>query len=427
MMDYYRYIYCISILNFEFLYIGYYVLGLIPPKKIRIIPTIVITAAVGCGMLYIGVGNSIVDLAWCLLIYIIFYNVRILTALKYAALTCMFLSVIDIMIWMIIYVIPAGDGGVVSDIAKGAAVYLPGMIGAVLVIAVGIIAGKKSFRFSEYLKYMSGKESALMIITLLMDLFLTSLMQGVYFDEMTPNLKKWMVIICVVTMFMTMAAFVYLGVILRYNDFVNRIRKNEEAYFKTLNDNYESLRKFKHDSKEHYQAIAALLTNDEVIKAKEYILKIEENSGLWSMLTLGDSLVDAMFASVFEEYTGSGGWDITIRGRMNNRIHMDEFDKCVLFSNIFRNCKEAMEKSDAKELTIDILEGEDETCIIVTNSKVEGIADLSRSDKKEKNLHGIGITNIKDVIKKNHGEIEWKDIGIKMEVKMYIPSTKGKI
>ncbi len=96
-------------------------------------------------------------------------------------------------------------------------------------------------------------------------------------------------------------------------------------------------------------------------------------------------------------------------------------DICTLFSNLITNAFEAAEKSKDKKVHMEIRMVNDEYYIKIVNSYFKKSLDKNsffETEKGDKENHGIGIGNIKRIIKKYDGildyEIEAEEITTKV-------------
>lgn len=96
-----------------------------------------------------------------------------------------------------------------------------------------------------------------------------------------------------------------------------------------------------------------------------------------------------------------------IMGKIKAPLNLDMLDITVLLGNSIQNAYEATKDIKKAFIKIEIVDHEDEIFITVRNScalkqKKEG--NILITKKKDKNNHGIGMKNIRKVIRKYDGE-----------------------
>jgi len=143
---------------------------------------------------------------------------------------------------------------------------------------------------------------------------------------------------------------------------------------------------------------------------------------------LGSSLVNA----IVEEYLSKGdGITFCSNGRIPDAIGIAGYDLCILFSNLISNAVEACEKLSraAKIISMTLCESE-RTFEISLENPTEWQVDeklLGKgSTKEDKENHGYGIRNIRDVVHKYNGDIDFGISGNIFSVKISFPKQAAK-
>lgn len=198
--------------------------------------------------------------------------------------------------------------------------------------------------------------------------------------------------------------------------------KVQEQQIREVIWNDEKMRRYRHDMKAHLTAIHSCLEHGGSEEAKEYYDAMVEQSAVFDMKSYtGNQAVDAVIrqlCGVAEEKNIS----INYTGTMPDSFQVSVFDLCTIVSNLLRNAINACEKEDGKkEIQFGLYDCEDNLCIVVKNTsekRVEvrnGRLVVPESDSR---YHGLGIGNVKNVVEKNDGSMEyiWEDGWIQVRI-----------
>lgn len=188
------------------------------------------------------------------------------------------------------------------------------------------------------------------------------------------------------------------------------IREQTEQY-RLLNEKQKELRSFRHDINGHFTALQRMVEQENIIALKKYIrdLKVihEDTCFISSDHIIGDA--------IFNEYYSKGKEEdvlFDVMGKFDKNLTMSETDLCVVLSNVISNAYEAAVRcKEMRQVLVEIGQGKNFTFLKVTNTVKErpDIVDgIMQTTKEDKNLHGFGITNIINVLRKYEGTIEWK-------------------
>ena len=94
---------------------------------------------------------------------------------------------------------------------------------------------------------------------------------------------------------------------------------------------------------------------------------------------------------------------------MPDVCYIEAYDLCSIFSNILSNSIEASESCSKKEIHVELNNSEDEIIITISNyydSVIHIKNDEIQTTKSDKSMHGWGIKNIQDSVKKYNGYMD---------------------
>jgi len=204
-----------------------------------------------------------------------------------------------------------------------------------------------------------------------------------------------------------------------------KMLETQKNYYLNLLEYEEEIRRFRHDVKNHFVSVEALLKNGKYSEAEEYI------SGLKGTLTrtapqvrTGNTVVSAIvtdYVSKFPEV------HIEWNGLIPEEVRISNVDICTIFSNILGNAFESADRCETgKEVNVMIETVTNSMIVTVKNNigipvkEKDGVFETSKDDSLN---HGIGTQNVKTCVKSNGGEVEYIYDDKVFEVKILLPNA----
>lgn len=170
--------------------------------------------------------------------------------------------------------------------------------------------------------------------------------------------------------------------------------------------NEYAIRSLRHDLKNHAAAVQLLLKQGEAKKAMEYLDAFLTSASVpTGTYYTGNALLDGLLKLKIPK-------DIKAEVTLNFSLgsFMEPFDLCVLFGNILDNAIEACESVPTEKRYLKLTGGSvanqilirsENSCSVMTNSTFRPFV----TTKRDKELHGFGIRNIKRTVDKYSGTI----------------------
>lgn len=185
--------------------------------------------------------------------------------------------------------------------------------------------------------------------------------------------------------------------------------KYQTIHYNELYNQQQSLKKFKHDSKNFYIALTSLIKTmppDEAIKQLDGKMNVifDESNAFDS----GNPIIDAIISS---KINSAKNLDIKIDAkiRITTKLQIDELDLAVLMGNAIDNAIEAVNKINKGEkiIKISLITIEDMLSFNIINPLTCKI-DTSKltTTKSDKSNHGYGIKGIKAITEKYNGTLK---------------------
>lgn len=188
--------------------------------------------------------------------------------------------------------------------------------------------------------------------------------------------------------------------------------KSQAAYFDGLLKDYDEIRKFRHDMKAHVTALSELAMDSKDEKIMEYLKAIDAklaSSGIKNYT--GNKAVDAVINELAKNME-EAKIKFEYEGVLRKREDILDFDFCTIFYNVLQNAIEASKALDesVREVCVEVKNVGDKAGILISNNttlkKLPPVKEGRFTTKEDKDNHGFGIQNIKDVVKKYDGLYE---------------------
>lgn len=196
---------------------------------------------------------------------------------------------------------------------------------------------------------------------------------------------------------------------------VNLILHNQEViqeHIMELNKSHKEIRKIKHDMLNHYGILEYMIANHEREECLKYIQELHaraENVPMYYNTgnMIGDAVINQKIYSTREENIK---YDLNIK--FPSCMKIEEVDLGTLLVNLIDNAIEAVREveMDEKKIKINIHPHHNKLLINVANSVAQNpIKDdkLIRRRKPNKQEHGYGLLNVKYVVDKYEGYMEY--------------------
>ncbi len=222
-----------------------------------------------------------------------------------------------------------------------------------------------------------------------------------------------------------MTGIVFANVITYY--FFNMLNKDYETRLKVSlleqqNENFiknmentdafvKQMKSVKHDIKNQLLVLYGYIDEKNNEEAKRYINKLtnEHLPDIQNYINTENSAFNAIINSKIAVCNQKGIY-IEIKEKEASLSDVDAVDIGILFGNLLDNAIEAAEQTQAKKIGVDVEKKGEYLSILVTNSINKSVLEENKNletSKDNKELHGIGIKNIKNVVKKYDGLIDF--------------------
>lgn len=232
---------------------------------------------------------------------------------------------------------------------------------------------------------------------------------------LSPVNDSWLIWPCMLACIVTNIGSIRLAAYLADGIFADMERKNlqlQKNYYEELERNQNQIRKFRHDMNHHLAVVGHLLQNENTAQARAYFEEMAADIRTANRKFCDNSVVNAVLNAKYQQMTDAG-IDGFFNIDIDTMVLIDDVSLCTIFANTLDNAIEACMKiqQPAKRwLRLKCrytkngyfsfeLENAKENDITVSKGKYI-------SDKKDRNIHGIGISSVKEVTDRYEGTLD---------------------
>lgn len=190
----------------------------------------------------------------------------------------------------------------------------------------------------------------------------------------------------------------------QHNENTQKALISADAYVKQM-------RAFRHNASNQLTVIHSLISEKNYDKAQEYVESLIKNhlpdmqQYIHTDNDAFDAIMNAKIAvcnqkKVFTE----------VKVQENSLKQFDAVDISILFGNLMDNAIEAAENTQNRRITVDIKVKCGYFSLLISNSIDKSVLENNsklETSKPDKELHGIGIKNIKSIVKKYDGMLQF--------------------
>ncbi|MCD8327793.1 MAG: GHKL domain-containing protein [Ruminococcus sp.] len=290
--------------------------------------------------------------------------------------------------------------------SKNSALYIFSILSLVaqlLVLCSLVTTSKSSLRYEISKLIYNGKSLSLIFPFLVFDIGTVCLLKLKLLKDNFSLALSALIVLCVLS---ATAISAIISVNLAKVFFMKKVssikqqRRIQREHYKEIKSLTDELNSFRHDWANHIHCLHALLAAKEYSKATEYIEQLDDIKALeHKTLNTGNPVSDACLSQKLA-FAGSKGISIDLNCHFSSAI--DSLDLCSLLSNALDNSIEACDEINEKQIKILAYTRHDYQYIKVTNPSTPKSVDFETT-KRDKSLHGIGVLNMKKLVRKYNG------------------------
>ena len=200
--------------------------------------------------------------------------------------------------------------------------------------------------------------------------------------------------------------------------------EQQRIYFKGLLDKEEETRQFRHDIINDMLEIKNYSVKHEYDKLEKYI---DSTLGAITDISkrsfdVGNDIVNTIINFYMQPIKND--YNVEVSGYMGSAIEIAERDLCTVCANLVKNAVEAVSMLDSGIIIFDVEQGNQYLSIMVENTYSGNIITDKEgklvTQKEDKKNHGIGINNVKRIVKKYKGRYETEIDDKSYRVKVFL-------
>lgn len=186
--------------------------------------------------------------------------------------------------------------------------------------------------------------------------------------------------------------------------------KSQEKSVEETKILYQSVRSIRHDLKQHFQVALTMLHSGKINEAVDYMEKYNDTvlDGISNKVFCDNDVVNYIINSKSKICSDR---HIKIYIYIANEIpEFSDLDLCVLLGNALDNAIEGVSGEGSNEIYLELRNVDNFFMISVKNTIINSVLEDNPnliSIKNEKEVHGLGILSMKEVVQKYNGSIEF--------------------
>lgn len=186
--------------------------------------------------------------------------------------------------------------------------------------------------------------------------------------------------------------------------------KSQEKSVEETKILYQSVRSIRHDLKQHFQVALTMLHAGKINEAVDYMEKYNDTvlDGISNKVFCDNDVVNYIINSKSKICSDR---HIKIYIYIANEIPgFSDLDLCVLLGNALDNAIEGVSGDGNNEIYLELRNVDNFFVISVKNTITNSVLEYNPnliSTKNEKEVHGLGILSMKEVVQKYNGSIEF--------------------
>ncbi len=189
------------------------------------------------------------------------------------------------------------------------------------------------------------------------------------------------------------------------------LKDMQKSYYEALLKKEEETRNYRHDMVGHLLCLENFAREGKAEELEAYLSKLQQQVGQIQTkgYVTGNQVIDVItnhYLSGLDKET-----EVQVCGFVDESLKIDNVSLCSVYTNLLKNATEELAciSNGRRCLKIDFSQGMHFFGIEIRNSlseKSKGKGNILASEKEDKRNHGIGLKNVRKIVKEYEGEFE---------------------
>ena len=279
----------------------------------------------------------------------------------------------------------------------------------------------------NYGKVMSNKFIPMMITSFLIPFFIFFLVlkqyylySQIYSGELMSSIRLTDNLVTATLLFLTACMLYSLNKVndsltesLSYSATLEQMLAVQEKYYTDLQKHQQELRRINHDIKSHTRTMVSLVEQGQYEELAKYAYSLQNTiESMTAPVTNCDNL---LINALLNDKLGKAkqdGVELRLCVMVPPALSINNVDICILLGNLLDNAAEAcaqMGSDEERFIDVDIRLASGILCVDVSNTyngQVSYRSSTYFSTKDNNGFHGIGLSNVRQVVSKYGGKLE---------------------
>ena len=191
--------------------------------------------------------------------------------------------------------------------------------------------------------------------------------------------------------------------------YLETLKQQEQENYKLLALSHKQVQELKHDIENQFSVLNGLMKSGDNAAAMQYLDKLNSYVRTANRICYtGNNVIDSI-VNIKGSLAQTYGIEFICKVNIITSIKADELELCRIIGNGLDNAIEGCQRVDVqnKHICFSISEDREKLMIVISNTSDEVDTTALSSTKKEKGLHGIGISSIKSSVERLDGLVKF--------------------
>lgn len=191
--------------------------------------------------------------------------------------------------------------------------------------------------------------------------------------------------------------------------YLETLKQQEQENYKLLALSHKQVKELKHGIENQFSVLNGLMKSGDNAAAMQYLDKLNSYVRTANRICYtGNNVIDSI-VNIKGSLAQTYGIEFICKVNIITSIKADELELCRIIGNGLDNAIEGCQRVDVqnKHICFSISEDREKLMIVISNTSDEVDTTALSSTKKEKGLHGIGISSIKSSVERLDGLVKF--------------------